>query len=129
MNLPKPRKYGGQDDLEKFDKWLSHLLKYYHTFKVTGSNHDKDQVLYTRLYLEGLTSQWYDQEINSPDRQVQDWMFEDVICGLFQQFVHEVSVQNAVDQYDHTRFSHKKGALAFYNDLKHCACRMLRSPT
>ena len=50
-------KVQGQDDLEKFDKWLSHLLKYYCTFKVTRPNHDKDQVLYTRLYLEGLASQ------------------------------------------------------------------------
>ena len=67
MNQPKPGKYGGQDDLEKFDEWLSHLLKYYRTFKVTGPNCDKDWVLYTRLYLERLASQWYDQEVNSLD--------------------------------------------------------------
>ena len=128
MNPPKPGKYGGQDDLEKFDEWLSHLLKYYCTFKITGPNRDEDWVLYTGLYLEGLASQWYDQEVDSPDQQVQDWMFEDVICGLFQQFVHEASAQNAADQYDHTRFSHEKGALAFYNNLKCCACRMVQSP-
>ena len=126
MNLPKPGKYGGQDDLEKFDEWLSHLLKYYCTFKVTRSNHNEDRVLYTGLYLEGLASQWYDQEVDSPDRQVQDWTFEHVICGLFQRFMHEASAQNAVDQYDCTRFSHEKGALAFYNDLKHCTRRMVQ---
>ena len=49
MNLPKPRKYGGQDDLEKFDEWLSHLLKYYRTFKITIPNRNKDWVLYTRF--------------------------------------------------------------------------------
>ena len=97
MNLPKPREYGGQDDLEKFNKWLSHLLKYYCTFKVTGSNHDEDWVLYTGLYLKGLAFQWYDQEVNSLDQQVHDWTFEDVICGLFQQFMHEASTQNAAN--------------------------------
>ena len=126
MNPPKPRKYKGQDNLEKFDKWLSHLLKYYRTFKVTGPNCNKDWVLYTGLYLEGLASQWYDQEVNSLDQQVQDWTFKDVICRLFQQFVYEASPQNAVGQYNHTRFSHEKGALAFYNDLKCCACRMVQ---
>ena len=80
MNLPKPKKYGGQDDLEKFDEWQSHLLKYYCTFKVTRPNRNEDRVLYTGLYLEGLASQWYDQEVNSLDQQVQDWMFKDVIC-------------------------------------------------
>ena len=128
MNPPKPRKYRGQDDLEKFDEWLSHLLKYYRTFKVTRPNHDEDRVLYTRLYLEGLASQWYDQEVDSLDQQVQDWTFEDVICRLFQQFVHEVSAQNAANQYDHTRFSHEKGALAFYNNLKRRARRMVQPP-
>ena len=67
MNPPKPGKYGGQDDLEKFDEWLSHLLKYYCTFKVTGPNRDEDRVLYTELYLEELASQWYDQEVDSLD--------------------------------------------------------------
>ena len=64
MNPPKPGKYKGQDDLENFNEWL---LKYYHTFKVTGPNCDEDQVLYTGLYLEGLAFQWYDQEVNSLD--------------------------------------------------------------
>ena len=72
INPSKCGKYRGQDDLEKFDKWLSHLLKYYHTFKVIRPNHNEDWVLYTRLYLEGLASQWYDQEVNSPDWHVQD---------------------------------------------------------
>ena len=36
MNPPKPSKYGGQDDLKRFDGWVSQLLKYYRTFKVTG---------------------------------------------------------------------------------------------
>ena len=126
MNLPKPGKHGGQDDVEKFNKWLSHLLKYYYTFKVIRPNCNKDWILYTRLYLEGLASQWYDQEVDSPDQQVQDWTFKDVICGLFQRFMHEASVQNAADQYDCTRFSHEKEALAFYNNMKCHACRMVQ---
>ena len=36
MNLPKPGKYRGQDDLEKFDDRVSQLFKYYCTFKITG---------------------------------------------------------------------------------------------
>ncbi|KIK12937.1 hypothetical protein PISMIDRAFT_18349 [Pisolithus microcarpus 441] len=58
MNLPKPGKYGGQDDLDKFDDWLGQILKYFHTFKVPGPDHDEDCILYTGLYLEGLASQW-----------------------------------------------------------------------
>jgi hypothetical protein len=42
MNPPKPGKYGGQDDLEKFDNWISQLLKYFHTFKITGPAREED---------------------------------------------------------------------------------------
>ena len=74
-----------------WNPWVTHVFPYYHAFKVTRPNHNKDRMLYTGLYLEGLASQWYDQEVDSPDRQVQDWMFEDIICRLFQWFIHEAS--------------------------------------
>ncbi|KAF8547828.1 hypothetical protein OG21DRAFT_1526896 [Imleria badia] len=128
MNLPKPGKYGGQDDLEKFDDWVHQLLKYYRMFKVTGPNQDDDRVLYTGLFLEGIASKWYNQEIESPDRRTLYWSFEDLICGLFKCFVHEASAQNAANQYNWTRFNHEKGALAFYNDLRHCAYQMVQPP-
>ncbi|KAF8546417.1 hypothetical protein OG21DRAFT_1527849 [Imleria badia] len=126
MNPPKPRNYRGQDDLEKFDDWVSQLLKYYHMFKVTGPNRDEDRVLYTRLFLEGIASEWYNQGIESPDHRTLYWSFEDLICGLFKCFVHEASVQSTADQYDRTRFDHEKGALAFYNNLRCCAYRMVQ---
>ncbi|KIO03958.1 hypothetical protein M404DRAFT_26583 [Pisolithus tinctorius Marx 270] len=120
MGVPKPGKYKGQDDLEEFDNWLGRLLKYFCMFKVTGPDCDADRVLYTYAYLEGLASQWYDQEVESPNRQIRDWSFKDLICGLFKRFIHEASTQNVADQFDHTRYEHEKGALAFYNDLKRC---------
>ena len=118
MNLPKPSKYGGQDDLEKFDDWVSQLLKYYCMFKITGPDRDEDRVLYTGLFLDGIAVEWYGQEIESLDCRVYFWSFEDLICGLFKHFVHEASAQNAADQYDQTGYDSEKGALAFYNDLR-----------
>ena len=42
MNPPKPGKYGGQDDLKKFDDWISQLLKYFHMFKITRPAQEED---------------------------------------------------------------------------------------
>ncbi|KAF8547066.1 hypothetical protein OG21DRAFT_1490545 [Imleria badia] len=128
MNPPKCGKYGGQDDLKRFDDWVSQLLKYYRMFTVTKPNRDEDQVLYTRLFLEGIASKWYNQEIESPDRRTLYWSFEDLICGLFKCFVHKVSAQNATNQYDQTRFNHEKGVLAFYNNLRCHSYRMVQPP-
>ena len=125
MNLPKPSKYGGQDDLEKFNDWVSQLLKYYHTFKITGLDWDKDRVLYTGLFLDGIAAEWYGQEIKSPDCRIYFWSFKDLICGLYKHFVHKASAQNAADQYNRTRYDSEKGALAFYNDLCHQVYQMV----
>ncbi|KIM70774.1 hypothetical protein SCLCIDRAFT_100538, partial [Scleroderma citrinum Foug A] len=115
MSPPKPGKYGGQDDIEKFNDWLTQLLKYFRTFKVTGYGHDVDHVLYTGLYLEGIATEWYDQEVELPDRCIDYWSFEDLICGLFKRFIHEATAQQA-------------GALAFFNDMKRRAHRMVKPP-
>ncbi|KIM56654.1 hypothetical protein SCLCIDRAFT_29403 [Scleroderma citrinum Foug A] len=123
MSLPKPGKYKGQDDIKKFDDWLTQLLKYFRTFKVTRYRCDVDRVLYTGLCLEGITAEWYNQEVESPDRHINYWSFEDLICGLFKRFIHKATAQQAVTNYNHTHYSAEKGVLAFFNNMKrHAHC-------
>ena len=83
MNLPKPKKYAGEDDINKFDKWLVQLLAYFWIFKITGLRTDATRVQYTGLYLSELAQQWYSQEVLAPTRYIQHWTFEDLIFGLF----------------------------------------------
>ena len=128
MSPPKPGKYGGQDDIEKFDDWLTQLLKYFRTFNVTGYGCDVDHILYTGLYLKGITAKWYDQEVELPDRCINYWSFKDLICGLFKRFIHKAMAQQAVTNYDHTHYSAEKGVLAFFNDMKWCAHCMVEPP-
>ena len=128
MSPPKPGKYGGQDDIKKFDDWLTQLLKYFRTFKVTGYGRDADRILSIGLYLKGIAAKWYDQEVESPDRRINYWSFEDLICGLFKRFIHEATAQQATTNYDCTRYSTEKGALAFFNDMKWRAHHMVKPP-
>ena len=117
MNLPKPKKYVGKDDIDKFDEWLVQLLMYFQIFKITGLRTDATHVQYMGLYLSKLAQQWYSQEVLVPTRHVQHWLFEDLIFGLFRRFIHEASAQNTVIRYNCTRYSADKGVLAFYNKL------------
>ena len=43
-------------------------------------------------------------------------------------FIHEASTQNAAKKYDKTRYSSERGALVFYNDIKHHAAQMVQPP-
>ena len=58
MNLPKPNKYVGEDDINKFDKWLVQLLTYFWIFKIMPGPHtDATRIRYAELYLSKLAQQ------------------------------------------------------------------------
>ena len=117
MNPPKPKKYAGEDDIDKFDEWLVQLLAYFRIFKIMRLCTNATCIQYMGLYLSELAQQWYSQEVLALTRRVRHWTFEDLIFGLFRRFIHEASAQNTAIQYDHTKYSVDKGVLAFYNKL------------
>ena len=128
MNPPKPEKYTGKDDIDKFDEWLVQLLAYFWIFKIMGLRTDATHVQYMGLYLSELAQQWYIQEVLALTRRVQHWTFEDLIFGLFRRFIHKASAQNTAIQYNHTKYSVDKGVLAFYNKLMWQADHMVEPP-
>ena len=128
MNPPKPKKYVGEDDINKFDEWLVQLLAYFRIFKITGLRTNTTCVQYTGLYLSKLAQQWYSQEVHALTRHIRHWTFEDLIFGLFRRFIHEASAQNAAIQYNRTKYSADKGVLAFYNELTRRVDCMVEPP-
>ena len=128
MKITQPKAYKGQDSINIFDEWVNQMLHWFRIYKVMGLDHDVDRVTYTGACLEDLAAQWFDQEVEGPDQVIPDWTFEDLICALFVHFIHEASVQNAAKKYDKTRYFSERGALTFYNDIKHCAAWMVQLP-
>ena len=47
---------------------------------------------------------------------------------MYKRFIHEVTAQYAANSYAKTKFSHSKGALAFYNELQCHASHMVQPP-
>ena len=123
MKIAQPKAYKSQDSINIFDEWVNQLLCWFRIYKVTGPDRDVDRVTYMGACLEDLVAQWFDQEVEGPDRVIPDWTFEDLICALFVHFIHEASTQNVAKKYDKTRYSSEQGALTFYNDIKRHAAR------
>ncbi|KIK20359.1 hypothetical protein PISMIDRAFT_105930, partial [Pisolithus microcarpus 441] len=98
IKIAQPKYYKGQDDINTFDKWVNQTLCWLKIYKVTGPARDVDHIMYAGTCLEGMAMQWFDQEVDGPDHMICDWTFEDFIL------------------------------LAFYNDLKHRASRMVQLP-
>jgi len=128
MKISQPKAYKGQDNIDIFDKWVNQILRWFRIYKVTGPIRDGDRVMYAGACLEDLAGQWFDQEVESLDHTIRHWTFEDLVCALFVRFIHEASAQNAAEKYDKTRYSSKRGALAFYNDMRRRAARMVQPP-
>ncbi|KIK26882.1 hypothetical protein PISMIDRAFT_8662 [Pisolithus microcarpus 441] len=118
IKIAQPKYYKGQDDIDAFNEWVNQTLCWLKIYKVTGPGRDADHITYAGTCLEGMATQWFDQEVDGPDRTIRDWTFEDFIS----------SAQNAAEQYNNTKYSPAKGVLAFYNDLKCRASRMVQPP-
>ena len=78
--------------------------------------------------LTGLAATWYTDEVEAWNPRTRKWYFENLICSMYKQFIHEVTMQNMANSYTKTKFSCSKGALAFYNELQHHASRMVQPP-
>ncbi|KIM73025.1 hypothetical protein PILCRDRAFT_15579 [Piloderma croceum F 1598] len=128
IRVSPPEKYAGDDDIEKFDTWLVGLLRWYRVYNVTGNKKDSMRVDLCGTAITGLAATWYVDEVEAWNRKTRDWYFEDLICAMYKQFIHEVTAQNATNSYKRTKFSRSKGALAFFNDLQHHASRMVQTP-
>ena len=42
----------------------------------------------------GLAATWYADEVEAWNRKTRDWYFEDLICAMYKQFIHEVTVMS-----------------------------------
>ena len=128
IKVSPPEKYGGEDDIEVFDTWIAGLLRWLRVQNVCGPRKDTLRVDLCGTTLKGLAANWFAEEVESFNRTVEDWLFEDVVCALYRRFIHRVTAQNTADKYKKTKFSRSDGALAFYNEMKRHANRMVQPP-
>jgi hypothetical protein len=89
-----------------------------------GPQKDSVRVDLSRTTLTSLATTWYVDKVEAWNWKTKEWSFENVICGLFKRFIHEVTAQNTVNSYKKTKSSRSKGALVYIlNDLQcHASC-------
>jgi hypothetical protein len=91
--------YSGNSNLEAFDSWLHELLQYFQLAQMTGPSWDWVHIIVTGQVLKDAALRWYINQIKNSYFS-QRWTFKDVICELFQHFVHGSSTQKALDAYN-----------------------------
>lgn len=128
VKIQAPSKYHGDDDIEKFETWLTALLRWFRVNGMCGPERDALRIDLSGTTLDGLAAEWFTTEVEAYDRKVNEWLFEDLVCAMYKRFIHEVTAQNATDKFNTARYSKAKGALAYFNDLKRYSSRMIQPP-
>lgn len=124
-----PESYSGEDDAEKFDLWVAGLLRWFRIIGAAGDDNEQLRIELCGSTVTGAASQWFQSEIESIHRKVKEWYFEDVICDMYKQFIHDRSAQSADDRYRAVRYSKSKGgSLHYFNELRRFARLMIEAP-
>ena len=124
-----PEPYDGTRDIDKFEKWLVQLLKFYQTNKMCGRRTDFLRVIHSGKHLSGKASDWYETNVYSVERDPSiRWTFIEVICRLFLEFIDENALQLAVHSYYRVRYAEPKGVDSYIHELKKKANRLTSKP-
>jgi hypothetical protein len=87
IRVSSPEKYSGEDNIKKFDTWLTGLLHWYQVYNVTGSKKDSMRVNLCSTTITGPTATWYADEVEAWNHKTRDWYFEDLICVMYKGFI------------------------------------------
>ena len=68
LRVSAPEKYSGEDDIEKFDTWVTGLLQWYWVHNITGATKDSVRVDLCGTTLKKAPSEWYSDEVEAWNR-------------------------------------------------------------
>ena len=126
--VPNPPKYGGLQDSEEFERWLSCLLRWLKVNKICGPENDSDRIEFTAMFLENTAIVWFEDNVDGAYRQRSSWTFKEVITGLYDRFVHDNATHDVTDKFGHVEYNAEEGVKSYYHKLERYATRMIQAP-
>jgi hypothetical protein len=94
----------------------------------SGKAWDREHVLHVLQFLDGEARSWYHRHVVNVNCSQLAWMFEQVIIGLYSQFIHPSTMQDACSTFFIAHYSEDKGIQEFYNILEDHAQNMAVYP-
>jgi len=126
--VPLPEKYSGDEDIEQFDGWLHSLLRWLKINHFTGPERKREHIVLTAMYLSEKAKTWFNDNVKGMNRQRWVWTFKDVITGLYDRFIHKLSIQDATQKFYSVKYTTDGGVYGYYHELQQYASRMIHEP-
>lgn len=123
-----PDKYSSKDSIEEFDNFFYTCLHWMHVNNYVGSWKDEVHTDVLGILLKMRALGWFANKVEPVDRTKWDWSFEEIMCTLHKEFIHNISASSVSDKYKATKYSSSEGVLGLYNDMKHYVKKMVMHP-
>ena len=127
--MPPPEPYSGEPDLERYQVFITGLLRWFLMNQLLGSDAESTLMQLKCLgnCLQGNTQEWYIHNIESWDCTVWTWMLESVLEGLQKHFLHALIHRQVSMSYEST---HQGGGTVqdLLNRLTKFTVQMVKCP-
>ncbi|KAJ3489357.1 hypothetical protein NLI96_g2182 [Meripilus lineatus] len=127
--MKEPERYDGANDLDVFDDWVLDITRWMAISQLGGPKKEKMRILTLGQLLSKKALNWYRSEIESPFRARREWTFVDIVCGLFDHFVHKTSGKVAGEKFRSVQYDVRKGVSQLYTEMMKHASRMVEVPS
>jgi len=128
IQVPLPKAYSGDEDIEQFDGWLHSMLRWMKINHYAGPERKRDHIMLTAMYLDEKAKTWFNDNVEGINHWRQVWIFKDVITGLYDRFIHESSIQDVTQKFYSVKYTTDGGVYGFYHELGRYASRMIHAP-
>jgi len=114
-SVPVP-KYGGDDDLEVFMKWLQELLAFIDLHQIVGRRNDYTRILTLGSALEGRALSWYNLNLRGPLR-LEPNSFLDMVIHVSNEFITPAAATKAQQSFDRVQYTRAQGIRSYVREL------------
>jgi len=128
IRVPLPKAYSGDKDIKQFDGWLHSMLWWMKINHYAGPEHEHDHIMLTVMYLDEKAKTWFNDNVEGINHWRWVWTFKDIITGLYDQFIHELSIQDVTQKFYSVKYTTDGDVYGFYHELKHYTSRMIHAP-
>ena len=103
MNIPHPELYSGEADLEKFETFITGVLRWL-SMSVLPLTPDTTmlQVKYVGTCLADDAQEWYIHNVEHHGHTVQEWTLESLLQAMQKQFLHMLTHCQVSVKFDTT---------------------------
>jgi hypothetical protein len=114
-----PEPYGGSADLEKFEVFITGILRWLSMNNMLG---EKLQLGYLGACLKDEALEWFSRNVEKPDHIIRDWTRESAVAGLQQSLLHTLTHRQASNKFESLEQDSKTVQELLNNLTKYTAC-------